>query len=239
MHCDNIESKTYGQEAQYNPYTIIETAYNNGLIDSENLTIRVQGGDLGVLPNFNDYMELFQKNGFKAIHFSTNNIIYQPKIEEVLKEKKGSLNVSIDCSTQETYKKIKRVDEFDNCINNLKKYIKNAGSSDAITIHYILIKGYNDNKKEIKSFFDLMNELGIKCVGVRIDHKFLDSYFKKQCNIKDIQKHIQLTTYFNNLAQKYNFLLDNDVCIEQNFVINKSQSTNKNIIKRIFDSIFH
>ena len=84
VHCDSHRDNNYGITPQYNPYKIIKRAYEENLIDSENLVIRFQGGDIGVLENFSEFVDLFLQYGFKTIHFSTNNIIYQPKIEEIL-----------------------------------------------------------------------------------------------------------------------------------------------------------
>ncbi len=226
IHCDNHRANIFGKAPKYNPYNVIKKAYENNLIDTNNLVIRFHGGDLGVLENFAQYIDLFEQYGFKTIHFSTNNIIYQPKIEQILKQGKGSLNISIDSGTSETYQKIKRVDKFNDCIENLKKYLSAGIHPHAICIHYIIIQGFNDNKKEINTFLKLMKDLGISTVGVRIDHKDLDSYLLGNAPIKIIDKYKELVTYFYDEASKQNLILDNDLCLEQNFVLKKQKKDN-------------
>lgn len=236
VYCDNQRVNIWNEKPKYDPYEFIKAAYEQEQIDRENLIVRILGGDLCVLPNFNDFMNLFEENGFGIIHFSTNNIIYQPRIEKVLKAGKGSLNVSIDCGTKETYKKIKRVDKFEDCINNLKKY---ASVSDNISIHYILLKGYNDNEREIRNFFKLMKETGVKCVGINIDHKDVSDYILAKTPIKNINKYKTLITLFCNLAHEYSFRLDNDNDVELNFLL-KNYKISENIftkVKNLFKKI--
>lgn len=242
VHCDNHRSNEFGKPPIYNPLQFIKKAYENNLIDTENLVVRFQGGDLGVLENFDEYIDLFQKFGFKIIHFSTNNIIYQPKIAQILKEGKGSLNVSLDAGTKETYNKIKRVDKFNEVIENLKKYLETGIHPDAISIHYIIIQNYNDNKNEIKNFLKLMKKIGISTIGIRIDHKDLDSYLLGKSPIEVINKYKKLVTYFYNEAKKLNFKLDNDECVEQNFAFTKFESgiikEDKFFLKTFFTRFF-
>lgn len=232
IHCDNHRDNTYGQKALYNPYEIIKKAYENNLIDTQNLIVRFQGGDIGVLPEFEQFVDLFTKYGYKTIHFSTNNIVYQPKIEAALRAGKGSLNISLDCGTRATYEKIKRTDKFNECIENLKTYLSKGINPSCITIHYIIIQGYNDNKNEIKAFINTMKKIGIKKVGVRIDHKDLNAYLRNEADKRVINKYKQLITYFYNEAKRNEFSLDNDSCIEQNFVLSNNNKSG-GILKKL------
>lgn len=232
VYCDNTREKMYGEAAKYNPYHLIKKLYEENKIDAENLVVRVQGGDLSVLPDFEDYMNLFEKNGYKEIHFSTNNISYQTKIEQILKKNKGSLNVSLDCGSKEAYKKIKQVDCFNIVINNLKKYITAKGNSDHITIHYIIVKEYNDSKKEIAKFINLMQEIGIKNIGIRIDHKDLDIYLGENNSTTSVKHYQKLINFFYKKATDFDFKIDGDVCIEQNFVL-KNFKEEKSFIQKL------
>jgi len=219
------------KEFKYNAYEIIKKAYDEDMIDTRNLTIRIQCEDIEISDkeNFEKLISLFEEKGFNIIHFSTINTTYQPTIERLLKEGKCTLNVSLDSGNSETYKKIKQVDKFNDCIENLKKYVEIAEKIKTITIHYMLIKGLNDNKEEINNFFKVMNEIGIKTVGVRIDHKDLDAYFQKNLSAKTINNYKKLITFFCDEANKYNMHLDNDSCIEQNFLLNKKEGFFENI----------
>lgn len=114
----------------------------------------------------------------------------------------------------------------------MKTYLSKGINPYCITIHYIIIQGYNDNKKEIKAFINTMKKIGIKSVGVRIDHKDLNAYLRNEADISIINKYKQLITYFYNEAKKNEFSLDNDSCIEQNFVLADKQKSG-GILKKL------
>lgn len=214
----------------YSKKEILQKAYAEDMIDTENLTVRFrEENDVSISEEVTELLSLFEEKGFNIIHFSTINTTYQPTIEKLLKEGKCTLNVSLDCGNSETYKKIKQIDKFNDCIENLKKYVEVAKQTEAITIHYMLIKGLNDNKEEIINFFKLMNEIGIKTVGVRINHKDLTASYQKKLSSKTINNYKKLITFFCDEAKKYNMRLDNDSCREQNFLLNKKEGFFENI----------
>ena len=228
VYCDNKRGDekrhSFGFPAQYSPFNFIKKVYEENKIDTNNLIVRVQGGDLAVLPEFEDYVSLFEKYGYKEMHFSTSNIVYQPKIEQVLKRNKGSLNVSIDCGSKETYLTIKQVDCFDKVVENLRKYLENTKEKNNISVHYIIVKNYNDNKKEISKFINLMKDIGIQVVGIRIDHKDLNNFLSDKKTDTNLQHYRNLISHFYKEAQKSDFSIDGDNYIEQNFVLNKQNS---------------
>ena len=85
-----------------------------------------------------------------------------------------------------------------------------------------------------------MKSIGITTVGVRIDHKDLDAYLLKNAPIEIINKYKKLVTYFYQEAENQKLKLDNDFCVEQNFVLERNQCKEntsnivKNIIRRFF-----
>ena len=171
VYC-NVKGEGSGLFPKYNPYNIIKKLYNDNLIDKENLVVHFQGGDIGVLKEFNSLVELFEENGFKRLDFCTNNIIFQPTIQRIISKQKGTLSLSLDCGTSTTYKKIKGVDKFNQYIKNLKKYVNSVKDKNTIVVNYIIVLGINDNKKEILKFFKLMKNIGIKNVGFRLDYNY-------------------------------------------------------------------
>lgn len=126
----------------YDIFPIIKALYERNLIDKKHLCVEFQGGDCSVLEEFENVINFLLKNEFKEIYFTTNNIIYQPVIEECLKLNKGSLITALDCGCRETFKKIKRVDKFDDYVNNLITYRKRT-NSDSFLLKYIVVKHIN------------------------------------------------------------------------------------------------
>ena len=232
IYC-NIKGMGSGILPKYNPYGIIKKLYENNLIDKENLEVHFQGGDIGVLKEFTQLVELFEEYGYKRIDFCTNNIIYQPIIERIIAKNKGTLSLSLDCGSKNTYLKIKQVDKFNKYIENLKKYINCTEYKNSIIVNYIIVKGINDNKKEISKFLNLMEKIGVSNVGLRLDYNYANSWISKQVPLNDCPDNLdKLILYFFKLAKKKNIKLDMS-CFEQNGTILKVFRTNKILRKKM------
>lgn len=156
----------------------INELYDEDLIDKEKLYIDFQGGNISCLKNYEEIINTFLKRGVGTIYIPTNNIVYMPVIEKLLKMKKGEFCTALDSGTRETYLKIKQVDKFDKSVDNIRRYICAAGN-DSVIIKYIIVNGYNDNLEEFKKFIDLMIDLNVKIVVVDIDYRdIIDKPFK-------------------------------------------------------------
>lgn len=156
----------------YDFLPFLKQLYKNELLDRENLKACIQGGDISVLKEFKPIVQEFLKNGINEIHILTNNIIYQPIIKDLLDLNKGALVTSLDCGTRETYYKLKRVDKFNDFVDNLHKYAKSKNSN-RIDVKYILVENVNDNIDEITKFIELMSSIGIGVVEFSIDYKYV------------------------------------------------------------------
>ena len=155
----------------YDLLPIVQDLYKNDLLDKENLIVRFQGGDIGVLEEFEDLVKEFDKNGTKMFHFLSNNIIYQPIIAEMFKKDKAFLITSLDCGSKETYKKIKKVNQFDKMINNLKRYKEECGEKAKLNVKYVIVENYNDNLQEAKNFLSIIKEIKIPIIQYDIDYR--------------------------------------------------------------------
>ena len=201
----------------YDIVPLIKQLYKQELLDRRNLTACIQGGDLSVLKEFEPMVKEFLKNGVKTFHILTNNIVYQPIINKLMDLNKVELFTALDCATPEVYKKLKRVDKFNDSVNNLRKYAKGR-ENPPIIVKYIVVEHINDNIEEIQKFIDLMSDIGIKIVEFTIDNKWamftnLDEkplpahygdlylYFKKACEEKNIVLNVWSRTEF--IINKY------------------------------------
>ncbi len=155
----------------YDLFPILKGLYENNLLAQDgSLFVDFQGGDIAVLEEFEDIVKILQAHNAGYIRFTTNNIIYQPLIEKILKQNKGELMTSLDCGCAETYKKIKRVDKFEDAVKNLEKYRKAAPDA-FVFVKYITVKGINDNASEVNKFLDLMTKLKVPAVSFEIDYR--------------------------------------------------------------------
>lgn len=176
----------------------INELYDNDFIDKEKLYIDFQGGNISCLKNYEEIIDTFLKRGAGTIYIPTNNIVYMPVIEKLLKMKKGEFCTALDSGTRETYFKIKQVDKFDKSVENIRRYINSAGS-DSVIIKYIIVNGYNDNMAEFKKFIDLMLELKVKIIVIDIDYRdIIDKPFK----IPDV--YYEIIDYAKNVCANNN-----------------------------------
>ena len=156
----------------YDMLPVVKQLYKKDLLDRENLIVCIQGGDISVLSEFEKLVKEFFKQGLLKFHFISNNIIYQPIIKKLLDANKGTFFTSLDCASRDIYYKLKRVDKFDECVKNLRKYAK-GHSHPPITVKYIVIENVNDNIIEMKKFLDLVVYMGIKNVEFMLDNKYV------------------------------------------------------------------
>lgn len=201
----------------YDIVPLLKQLYKNELLNTNDLTAVIQGGDISVLNEFEPMVKEFMKNGVSKFHILTNNIVYQPLIKKLMEHDKLLLFTSLDCATPEVFYKLKRVNKFDDCVKNLREYAK-VQKSPSIIVKFILTQHFNDNIQEIDKFVDLMSDIGVKIIEFTIDNKWalftdLDKtplpshygelflHFKQACKQKNITFNTWARTDF--IVNKY------------------------------------
>ena len=201
----------------YDMLPLLKQLYKHDLLDRDNLIACIQGGDISILKEFEPMVKEFLKNGVKRFYILSNNIIYQPIIKKLLDNNMVDYTTSLDCASRDLFYKLKRVDKFEDSVQNLRKYAKSKYSN-GITVKYIVIEHLNDKKEEVKKFVDLMSDIGIKNIEFMIDNKYilftdLDKnplpahygelylYFKTLCEEKNINLRLWEKTEF--ILNKY------------------------------------
>ena len=182
----------------YDLLPIIEELYNQDMIDKKELDVHFQGGNVSVLDEFNDLLNIFLKNGVKRVEIATNGIKYLPQIEQICGKTFIDVNISIDAGTKETYKKIKTVDKFDDLVENLKKYAK---LPILLRLKYILVRGVNDNKEELENYIKLMKEIGITNSELMIDQ--CDNEFVQNGEFKIPEYYYGLFEFYKEKCKEY------------------------------------
>lgn len=131
------------------------------LLDKD-LKLSFVGGEPTLLKDFVNIIKFTIKHKF-SVDILTNGILYEKYIPKALLASNNSyMNISLDCGCRETYKRIKGVDEFDNVVKNLARYVKDSKeASKRIMAKYIILEGVNDNKEEIDKWLDLCIKIGI------------------------------------------------------------------------------
>ena len=187
----------------YDVFPILKEIYSQGLV-SKDVHFEIVGGDLTILDEADDIINLVIDNGVGRMSFHSSVIGYSKGIERALKECNCDFDFSIDCGSRDLYKKIKRTDSFDKVIENLKRYLSSSPTAkDKLVAKYILIDGLNDNVQEVEKWIDLIHDLGIqKC---KIDVNFKKFFPEYQDSEPEVPKHyFDIFDVLNNKASQYN-----------------------------------
>ena len=137
----------------------------------ENTKITTIGGEPTVLNEFDKIMSVLLKYSKGHIIMLSNGIKFSKTIYNILKKGNAELIISIDSGTPEMYRRIKRVDQFKNVINNIKKYIKaNPKNKNSVYLKYIMIRGLNDNWTELNNCLNVAREIGINKLYLDVDY---------------------------------------------------------------------
>lgn len=125
------------------------------------------GGEPSILPEFDEVSAWLQQKGYsQSIH--TNAIRFSPAIASMLARGRGSVQVSLDCATPGTFYAVKGVNKFDQTIETLKKYTRNAARKDSVIVKYVILPA-NCSTIEFLSFFELCLNMGITKVQYSFD----------------------------------------------------------------------
>jgi wyosine [tRNA(Phe)-imidazoG37] synthetase (radical SAM superfamily) len=129
----------------------------------------VSSGEITIHPYKKRILKLVKN---RAATFSTNGFIFDKEIASVLSENpRSAIRVSIDSGTPETWHKVKGVDNFDAVLGNLMKY-RDRSRPGQITLKYIVLPGMNDTPTDYRSFVEIMNVLGVKCLKISRDTRY-------------------------------------------------------------------
>jgi wyosine [tRNA(Phe)-imidazoG37] synthetase (radical SAM superfamily) len=131
--------------------------------------VELCNGEITIHPQKKAFYEAVK--GYRVM-FLTNGLIYDEFIQSKLEDGSGILNLSIDCGTRETFKKVKGIDGFDRVVRNLKQYARNRKG--VLNLKFIVLPGVNDNFEDIDGFIKLCLELD--ATNAHISHNLCLSY---------------------------------------------------------------
>ncbi len=185
----------------YDALPIIEKLIKENRI-TQNTFVAFMGGEPTMLAEFPAILKLLLEKNCK-IEVLTNGIKYEPMISEMLNAPNyNTICISLDCGSNESYKRIKRVDKYDEVIATVKRYISETKeNSKRIKLKYIIFPNVNDNKKEIDNFFNVCRELGVKTVSRAVNHS--DSKMSTTSNKAIETSVIRCYKYFEEQAKKF------------------------------------
>jgi len=125
-------------------------------------------GESYLNPDFEDMMRLCKSRGIYIENFDNFVLLNEEKARNLVEMGVDKIYVSLDAATKETYEKGREGANWEKVIENVKtldrvKKEKNAYSPE-LWFHFIVS---NDNKHEMESYLDMINELKVNVTRVQ------------------------------------------------------------------------
>ena len=171
--------------------------------------IRLTGGEPLLREDIVEIVEGIKKIGIDRIYITTNGILLEEKIRELKKAGLSGVNVSLDTTDSELFKKITRGGNLDKVINGIDTSLS-LGLS--VKINSVILKGINDvsikslagltfNRNIDVRFIELMPiGEGKKYDGIKNSEIY--EYLKKEYGFLDEKKTEGVSEYFTLVGGK-------------------------------------
>ena len=222
-YCKYNKTDDISQTNHYDINPVLQELLDNNLIN-KNTKIVIDCGDALVHPEFDKLMYFFINNEMKDVDIYTSAQRYCHSISEAVDKKIARIFISVDSGCPYIYERVKGFNKFDIAVSNIKRYLAfDDKLRKRVILTYMLVKGINDNKKEILDWFMMSRGLGIKKLFADIDDNwydelngFPDNNLKElilfirelaDLNDYDIEFSLKLQKLYNNIIK------DNNVCI--------------------------
>lgn len=206
VHCNNTDYEhIFVNKPQksgfYDVMPYLQNLDEQGLFD-EFVNVFVAGGEPTCLAELDDILDFFDKKHSFVVLFSSG-ILFNQKIADLMSKNKLRLVISLDCGDSKTFKKIKRVDKFDEVVKNISKYSEFNSKEDntysCINLKYVMLAGLNDKKEQIDKFFEVAKNSCVTDVQIDFDNS------NKVLGKKLPDKQIELFKYFVEQAKILGF----------------------------------
>ena len=149
-------------------FTIVEWAYNNGVIAKDALW-QIVCGEITIHPFKDRFYKLVEG---QATTFFTNCFEFDERIAANLASNpRSSVYLSIDSGTRETWRKVKGSDNFDKVLENLKKYFNSSAQPGQIGLKYLILPGVNDNTSDYSELISIMDDLKVNQLTIACDNR--------------------------------------------------------------------
>lgn len=158
VYC-GIRQKT--QDIRYHLLPVIKQMVKDKMFN-ENCLINWGGGEPTMCSEFEEIAAFFHKNKIRQA-VNSSGIIFSNTILDGLKDGSMSIQISPDSGTEETYKKIKRQNNFNKVWENIAKY---AQYPDMLFVKYIFFS-MSANENDVRKFIE-------KCIECKVKNIVID-----------------------------------------------------------------
>ena len=147
---------------------------------NENCLINWGGGEPTMCSEFEEIADFFHKNKIRQA-INSSGIIFSNTILDGLKDGSMSIQISPDSGTEETYRKIKRQNNFHKVWENIEKY---AQHPDMLFVKYIFFS-YSADENDIREFIKKCTECGVKHIVIDCESRSATAPIKPFGEITD------------------------------------------------------
>ena len=174
-------------------------------------TWMLASGEITIHPYREEMLNLVRDHE-GGVWFFSNCFIYDEEIAMILRKNPNALiEFSIDCGKDETWQKIKGLNNFQTVLNNLMKYRMGINESQ-IKFKYILLPGINDQQQEYGALVNIMKSLGIQ--NLKISRDWLSDISHTNSTTNNVEKALAKlvnTCKQNGIQYEFNFFTDDEI----------------------------
>lgn len=172
---ENPCSDEVKKSEMYDVLPILDDMKKNDLI-GKNPIVFITGGEPALLKELPEIIDFFREMQAGFFQIYSSGIRYSEAIHNLLKSNiTTELIISPDSGNRDLYKQIKRVDKFDDVINNIKQYQQGIiKSENKVIVKYICVKDLNDNEDALREWIDLMHAIGVRNIRIDVDYNYPD-----------------------------------------------------------------
>lgn len=168
VYCTLAHGEKSDDANDYNVYPVIKQIVDAGKLRQGGF-ITIAGGEPTISKGFEDLMRLFIDNDIHPVRVLTNGVKYSEALAEGLRFNIANTVISVDSGSPEMYKWIKGADLYHQVWENISKYNHAQYQSGLVQTKYIIIPEINDDREEIKKYFDQVENFGLGGVSFDIE----------------------------------------------------------------------
>jgi molybdenum cofactor biosynthesis enzyme MoaA len=199
IYCYEAEhTEEFSKKDNYKVLPILKEMLERKILRAGGM-ISFGGGEPTLLDEFEDIMNFLLDNYFWGIRVHTSGIKYSSALARAISEIRGYVVVSVDSGDRETFKKIKRVDKFDEVRETIRRYAlqTNYIGRYLVSAKFIIIPGVNDTKEQIEKWLTANYNAGLYTTVLDLEENW---YLRNRNNIP---KHIfELIKYAEKRAKQ-------------------------------------
>ncbi len=208
-YCDMPKEEDLIKAKHYDVMPSIQTLIDKGFVDKKTKII-FDCGDATVHPEFDKILFFLMNFGTEDIAINTPAFRYCESVAQAIANNVAEVIIPLDAGCPYIYEKIKGINKYDVAMGTIKRYLSfEEPYQIRVIFKFTIVRGINDNQKEILDWYILSRDLGLKKLLLDIDIKFFNEIKNSIPQyLKDIVIFSKNISSYNNLEIKFSPRLD-------------------------------